>query len=32
MTNRKINTQPYIKKINDYRKKNIEYIKRTLEI
>ena len=32
MTNRKINTQPYIKKINDYRKKNIEYIRKTLEI
>lgn len=32
MINRKINTQSYIKKINDYRKKNIEYIKRTLEI
>ena len=32
MNNRKMNTQSYIKKINDYRKKNIEYIKRTLEI
>ena len=32
MINRKINTQPYIKRLNDYRKKNISYIKRTLEI
>ena len=32
MTNRKIDTQPYIKQINDYRKKNIEFIRKTLEI
>tara|TARA_R110000772_G_scaffold252184_1_gene367438 strand:+ start:1229 stop:1912 length:684 start_codon:yes stop_codon:yes gene_type:complete len=29
---RNINTQPYIKRLNEYRKKNMEYIKRILKI